>query len=101
MKLPPFGMLLIAAGLTSCETMHNAAVSTFRVVDAPHAYVRRQLGIDEEGQPTTTTSTTETTYSDTAAIPPQQPYPVQPQPYQTYPNQPPPPPASAPVETQR
>ena len=101
MKRPPFGMLLIAAGLTSCETLHNAAVSTFRVVDAPHAYVRRQLGIDEEGQPTTTTSTTETTYSDTAAIPPQQPYPVQPQPYQTYPNQPPPPPASAPVETQR
>ena len=75
MKRPPFGMLLIAVTLTSCETMHNAAVSTFRVVDAPHAYVRRQLGIDEEGNPTetTTTTTTETTYSDTAAIPPQQP----------------------------
>jgi hypothetical protein len=104
MKRPSFAMLLIAVALTSCETMHNAAVSTFRVVDAPHAYVRRQLGIDENGQPveTTTTTTTETTYSDSApnpnAPPPQQQaYPVQPQPYQTYQNQPPPPP----VETER
>ncbi len=103
MKLPFFGMLLVAAGLVSCETMHNAAVSTFRVVDAPHAYVRRQLGIDENGQPveTTTTTTTQTTYSDTANIPPEQPYPVQPQPYQTYANQPPPPSQPASVETQQ
>src|SRR5689334_5913360 len=105
MKLPFLGMLLVAAGLISCETMHNAAVSTFRVVDAPHAYVRRQLGIDENGQPieTTTTTSTETTYSDTADIPPQQPYPVQPQPYQTSPNQPAPqpPPQTAPVETRQ
>jgi len=100
MKRPSFGILLIAVALTSCETMHNAAVSTFRVVDAPHAYVRRQLGMDEEGQPITTTTTSETTYSDTAGsqTPQQQPYPVQPQPYQSYSNQPPPPP---PVETQR
>ncbi len=104
MKRPSFGMLLVALALTSCETMHNAAVSTFRVVDAPHAYVRRQLGLDENGQPveTTTTTTAQTTYSDTADIPPQQPYAVQAQPYQTNPNQPPArPPQSAPVQTQQ
>ncbi|MEO7167054.1 MAG: hypothetical protein ABI787_01800 [Spartobacteria bacterium] len=78
--------------LPACETAHQAAVSTFRVVDAPAAYVRRRLDVD--GQ--TTTTTTETTYSDTAGYPPQQPYPAQPQPYQER-IQPPPPP----VQTQR
>lgn len=91
MKRPILASLLAVFALTSCETAHNAAVTTFRVVDTPHAYMRRKLGMDEEQpQTTTTTTTTETTgvYSDTQPYPPSQPYPVQP---------PPPPP----VQTQR
>ena len=64
--------LLAALALGACATAHDAAVSTFRVIDAPHQYVRRQLGIDQE--PQTTTTTTETTYTGTAPYPPQQPY---------------------------
>ncbi len=82
---------LAVLALNSCGTMHDAAVSTFRVVDAPHQYVRRQLGVNEEPQQTTTTTTTET-YSD-SAYPPSQPYVVQQQ------QQPPPPPPQ--VQTQR
>ena len=84
--------LLALPALTSCTTMHDAAVSTFRVVDAPNQYVRRKLGVNEEQQQqqTTTTTTTET-YSD-SSHPPSQPYPVQQQ------QQPIPPP---PVQTQR
>lgn len=74
--------------LPSCETAHNAAVTTFRVVDAPAAYVRRKLDVDQQPQTTTTTTTETQVYSDTAQNPPSQPYPVQP---------PPPPP----VQTQR
>ncbi|MEO8044101.1 MAG: hypothetical protein ABI674_04285 [Spartobacteria bacterium] len=80
---------LAVLALTSCGTMHDAAVSTFRVVDAPHQYVRRQLGVNEQPQETTTTTTTEV-YSD-SSYPPSQPYAVQQQ------QQPPPPP----VQTQR
>jgi hypothetical protein len=85
MKRPNLPALIAVLALTSCETMHDAAVSTFRVVDAPHQYVRRQLGMNEEdqqqpAQQTTTTTTTET-YSNN---PPQQ------QPFQQ--QQPPPPP---------
>ena len=54
-------LLLATVALTSCETAHDAAVATFRVIDAPHVYIRRQLGIDEEPQPTPTTTTTTTT----------------------------------------
>lgn len=82
---------LALLALTSCATMHDAAVSTFRVVDAPHQYVRRQLGVNDEPQQTTTTTTTQT-YSD-SAYPPSQPYVVQQQ-------QPPPPPPPQ-VQTQR
>jgi len=67
-------LLLLAAtiALTSCETAHNAAVATFRVIDAPHVYIRRQLGMDEEPQNTTTTSTTtETNVPPNGAVPPQ------------------------------
>lgn len=80
--------LLAVLALTSCGTVHDAAVTTFRVVDTPHQYVRRQLGVNEQPQQTTTTTTTEV-YSD-SAYPPSQPYAVQ--------QQPPPPP---PVQTQR
>lgn len=82
--------LLPALALCACQSAHDAAVTTFRVVDAPHRYVRRQLGM-EEGQQTTTTTTTETVYSDSAPNPPPQPYSAA----QPYPNQPPP------VQTQR
>ena len=101
-----FLLLGTVLGLTSCGTMHNAAVSTFRVVDAPHQYVRRQLGIDENDQPqtTTTTTTTETTYSQNANYPPQQqpptPYTVQRQPFQqSYPPPAPPPNQAGPQVT--
>lgn len=77
MKRPNLALLLALLALTSCGTMHNAAVSTFRVVDAPHQYVRRALGVDEE-QPQNTTTTTQTTvYSDTSGYPPSQRYPAQ------------------------
>jgi len=72
--------LLLTPLFSSCETAHDAAVSTFRVIDAPAAYIRRQ--IDEEGQVTqTTTTTTETqVYPDAANNPPSASYPVQPPP---------------------
>ena len=56
-------LLLAVTALTSCSTTHDAAVATFRVLDAPHVYIRRQLGMDENGTTTTTTAeTTETAY---------------------------------------
>jgi hypothetical protein len=89
MKRPILPLLLTVFAFTSCETTHQAAVSTFRVIDAPAAYVRRKLAVDEEPPRTTTTTTTTQTnvYSDSTAYPPTQPYPAQ---------QPPPPP---PVQT--
>jgi hypothetical protein len=111
MKRPILAWLFAVFALASCETAHNAAVSTFRVIDAPHVYMRHKLGLDEE-QPqtpaTTTTTTTQTTgvYSDSGPYPASQPYPPS-QPYPSsqraqssapYAAQPPPPP---PVETQR
>lgn len=93
-------LLLAVLALVSCRTVHDAAVTTFRVVDAPHQYVRRQLGVDDESRQTTTTTTTEV-YSD-STYPPSQPYAVHPQqaqPYAVHPRQAPPPPP--PVQTQR
>lgn len=97
MKRFYLGALCAIAALTSCETMHDAAVSTFRVVDAPHAYIRRQLGMDENGATTTTTTTTETTYAtNEPGAPGPQPYNGQPGSSQA--NLPPPPP---PTQTSR
>ncbi len=77
MKRPLLPLLIALFVLPSCRTMHDAAVTTFRVVDAPHQLVRRALGVDESD--TTTTTTTQTNvYADPNA--PQQPYPVQQQP---------------------
>ncbi len=90
MKRIILSLLLAPFVLPSCETAHQAAVSTFRVVDAPAAYVRRQLEVDQGPQTTTTTTTETQVYSDTQGYPPSQPYPVQ--------QVPPPPP---PVQTQR
>lgn len=89
MKCPGFVSLLATLVLSSCTTMHDAAVSTFRVVDAPNAYIRRKLGIDQE-QPAATTTTTTTT--ETTGLPPN----PQPPSYQTYPPSQTPP---APVQT--
>ena len=75
MKRPILASLLALFLFASCETAHKAAVSTFRVVDAPASYMRRKLGVDEEQQQTTTTETS--IQSNTAANPPTQPYPVQ------------------------
>lgn len=91
MKRPAFVLPVAVAALTSCTTAHDAAVATFRVLDAPHAYVRRQLGMDDDDQPatTTTTTTTEATYANTApGAPGPQPFatpsaPVSPPPAQT------------------
>lgn len=57
--------LLLASGLLlgGCHTAKNVAVTTFRVIDAPAAYVRHQ--IERVDQPrTTTTTTTRTASSD-------------------------------------
>jgi hypothetical protein len=59
MKRPLLALLLATtAALTSCETAHDAAVAGFRVIDAPHQYMRRQLGLDQQDTTTTTSSTT-------------------------------------------
>ena len=76
MKRPILASLITALALTSCETAHNAAVSTFRVIDTPANYVRHKLAVDEQPQPAT--STTEPTAApNTAASPPAEGPPVQ------------------------
>ena len=69
MKRPFLGLLCATVALTSCQTAHRAAVSTFRVIDAPHEYMRRQLDLDEQGNepPADASTTTTTTYSQTNA----------------------------------
>ncbi|MGH8094735.1 MAG: hypothetical protein ACREIF_14900 [Chthoniobacterales bacterium] len=81
MKRPNLVSLLAVAALTSCSTMHDAAVTTFRVVDAPNVYLRRKLGVDEQQQ--LPAPPAQTTSSNRAAYPPPQPYPAQPPPVQT------------------
>ncbi len=76
MKRIILALILAPLVLPSCETAHNAAVTTFRVIDAPAAYVRRKIEVDQEPQITSTTTTTETrAYSDTTAYPAQPPPP--------------------------
>lgn len=60
MKHPALILLLALLALPACQTTRRAAVSTFRVIDAPHEYMRRQLGLDQQDQRVTTTTTTET-----------------------------------------
>ncbi|CAN5579538.1 hypothetical protein BH20VER3_BH20VER3_09300 [soil metagenome] len=74
-------LLIALFALPSCRTVHDAAVTTFRVVDAPHQYMRRKLGVNDEPAQTTTTTTTETSvYADPNGYPPVQPYAAQQQP---------------------
>lgn len=49
-------LILSALFLVGCRTARTVAVSSFRVIDAPANYVRRQ--IDDSGARTTTTTTT-------------------------------------------
>lgn len=58
MKRPCLVLLLAVLALPACQTTRRAAVSTFRVIDAPHEFVRRQLGLDQADEQTTTTTTT-------------------------------------------
>lgn len=58
-------LLLAAVILSGCRAAHNIAVSSFRVIDAPANYVRRQI----DGQTNATTTTTTTTSSDTVTTP--------------------------------
>jgi len=48
--------LLGSLVLIGCQTAHDAAVTSFRVLDAPAAYIRRHIEPAEEPQTTTTTS---------------------------------------------
>ncbi|HVF72083.1 MAG TPA: hypothetical protein VM940_10800 [Chthoniobacterales bacterium] len=65
--MKPVGCLLLALlVLTGCRAAHNVAVTSFRVLDAPANFVRRQ--IDRSTESTTTTTTT-TAASDTVTTP--------------------------------
>jgi hypothetical protein len=61
------GRFLVLGGLVfaGCDTMHNVAVSSFRVFDAPANYIRRHL--DNEPAQTTTTTTSTTVSADSSA----------------------------------
>ena len=58
------GYLLFALlGLSGCQTAHDVAVSSFRVLDAPRQYVRRQISGE------TPTSTSAPVESDSVTTP--------------------------------
>ena len=79
MKRPILFVVFAAVGLTSCQTAHRAAVSTFRVIDAPHEYIRRKLDVDNDDANRRTRTTTTTTTAETNAPPANATYP---QPFQ-------------------
>jgi hypothetical protein len=59
------GLLLVClVVLAACQTAHDFAVSSFKVLDAPANYVRHHI----DGQTTTTTTTTNAT-SDSVTTP--------------------------------
>ncbi len=60
------GFLVATVFLTGCEATQDVAVKSFRVIDAPAAYIRRQIDSPDR---TTTTTTTETTVSSDAYQP--------------------------------
>jgi hypothetical protein len=62
------GILLLGIMvLGGCRTAKDVAVTSFRVIDAPANYVRRQ--IDQSHPPATTTTTTTTTVASDAVTP--------------------------------
>lgn len=81
MKRLTLALLLAILALPACQTTRRAAVSTFRVIDAPHVYLRRQLGMDNDDVNQTTTTTETNVAPDGSTYP--QPYQQQtaPQPY--------------------
>jgi hypothetical protein len=46
--------------LAGCQTAHDAAVTSFRVLDAPAAYIRRHIDSSEEPQTTTSVASNAT-----------------------------------------
>ena len=71
-------LLLVAIVTTGCgrtgEVAKDAAVSTFRVIDAPANYVRRKID-GEETTTSTTTTTTETAVGSSDVVTPGRPVP--------------------------
>ena len=66
-RVKPVGYLLLGLFIfTGCRAAHDVAVSSFRVLDAPASFVRRQIDRDRQ---TTTTTTTTTATSDTVTTP--------------------------------
>ena len=59
MKRPTFALFALTLAFASCQTAHRAAVGTFRVIDAPHQYIRRALSVDDNDDRQTTTTVTE------------------------------------------
>jgi hypothetical protein len=52
--------LLGSLALAGCQTAHDAAVTSFRVLDAPAAYIRRHIDSSEEPQTTTSVASNAT-----------------------------------------
>jgi hypothetical protein len=68
MRIAAVCLLLAGAALLGgCHTAKSVAVTTFRVLDAPAAYVRNRIDSD---QPATTTTTTTTTASGSDVVTP-------------------------------
>ena len=73
-------LLLLAIVATGCtrtrEVARDAAVTTFRVIDAPANYVRRKIDAQEdEAMTTTTTTTTDATVGTSDVVTPGRPLP--------------------------
>jgi hypothetical protein len=58
--------LLGSLVLIGCQTAHDAAVTSFRVLDAPAAYIRRHIDASEEPQTTTSGASNATVTPGTA-----------------------------------
>ncbi|MBA3961424.1 MAG: hypothetical protein H0X40_05930 [Chthoniobacterales bacterium] len=108
MKRPILALLFATFASTSCQTAHRAAVSTFRVIDAPHEYLRRKLEVENGDTDRRTTTTTTTTRTAEANVPPanatyQQPFQEQqaPPPERQIVTAPPPPPPQREVVVER
>lgn len=69
-------LVLVALVATGCgrtrEVARDAAVTTFRVIDAPANYVRRRIDAEETGT-TETTTTTQTTVTSSDVVTPGRP----------------------------
>ncbi len=72
-------VLLVAIVATGCgrtrEVARDAAVSTFRVIDAPANYVRQRIDAQEGDTTTTTTTTTDTAVGSSDVVTPGRPLP--------------------------